>query len=467
MDNPRLPESESALYQRQLIEELVYNDDVYELAKQITDNGYFPVEALIAIDEGGKKIVVEGNRRLAALKLLLDPNKAPDKANIRKFSLLSKKIDADEIKKVKVTIAPSRDEADVFIANKHTPIQGTKKWKRLQQARFYKQRVDAGLTIAQIAKMFSVTEGDIITELRLLTMHSVACALELPDTIATKVKNTREFPATTLQRVYDNREVKKWLGIEFNNHQLQGSVKKDEFVKGYSKIITDISRGYITSRSHNKNDDFKKYLNEIDKYRPNHRSKGKFSCKDFEITEEDIQTNSSSASKSAKTATSKKRTKLIPRGYKCNVSNQRINEIFNELKKLKLVEHRNAIAVLFRCLLEMGLIHFISESGRAKAIVSHYTKKGQKRSRDWFPSLNQMLSYVSQHDTIISNRLNPVAIKAINKLASAQDSIYTTDFLHAFIHNLYIPPEADSLLIFWDQLQPIFDVVLNEPYDGE
>ena len=47
--------------------------DVRELVLSIEASGFFSHEPIIVIQEDGKNVVVEGNRRLAAVKLLLDP----------------------------------------------------------------------------------------------------------------------------------------------------------------------------------------------------------------------------------------------------------------------------------------------------------------------------------------------------------------------------------------------------------
>ena len=76
--NPRIPHSGEDLSQPELIADLVENEKVYDLAKSIADNGYYPIEALIIVQENKEKLVLEGNRRLAALKLLISPEAAPE-----------------------------------------------------------------------------------------------------------------------------------------------------------------------------------------------------------------------------------------------------------------------------------------------------------------------------------------------------------------------------------------------------
>jgi hypothetical protein len=74
-DNPRLAEfalGDKPTHQ-DLLKILWQKVAVDEVAMSIAARGYFPHEPLFVDEEGGKLVVIEGNRRLAAVKLLLDP----------------------------------------------------------------------------------------------------------------------------------------------------------------------------------------------------------------------------------------------------------------------------------------------------------------------------------------------------------------------------------------------------------
>ena len=133
--NPRIPDSGESLSQRDLLADLVQNDKVHELAKSIVENGYYPVEALIIVREHKKKYVVEGNRRLAALKLLLSPETAPEQSWERRFRALANRIDPNAVRKVKVIRAPSREAAAPVIMSRHTRSQ-VERWSPVMQAKF-------------------------------------------------------------------------------------------------------------------------------------------------------------------------------------------------------------------------------------------------------------------------------------------------------------------------------------------
>jgi hypothetical protein len=90
-----------------LIEQLVLHDDVYELAKSIAFNNFFPSEPLVVVREDRKLMVIEGNRRLAACKLLLSPEAAPEDFRDR-FRALAAKVDQNSLRAIPIVIAPSR-----------------------------------------------------------------------------------------------------------------------------------------------------------------------------------------------------------------------------------------------------------------------------------------------------------------------------------------------------------------------
>ena len=72
-DNPRLPAGLDAADQEALIKYFADNYALGELAESMARNGYFDEEPLLTIPDGGGSsnlVTVEGNRRLATLKLL-------------------------------------------------------------------------------------------------------------------------------------------------------------------------------------------------------------------------------------------------------------------------------------------------------------------------------------------------------------------------------------------------------------
>ena len=460
--NPRLPISSRNLTQTDLLSELVAKDDVYELAKTITDKGYMPIESLIVIEESGKKVVVEGNRRLSSLKLLLDPNKISG-AISRKFRALSQKIDTENIKKAKVTIAPSREAANVYIAMKHTRGGGTNKWNHIEQARFYKARYSEGKTISQIAKDFSISNSEVLKELKLLTMYELACELDLPEDIAAKVRDSRHFPSTTLERIYENQDYRGWLSLDFKSESMECKTSRAEFNKGYSRIVTDIALGKITSRSHNDRAAAQEYLKDNKDCKPSPSKKEKFAYSCFAGFKLLSDKKTEKASTPKKKPAPKKSQRLVPNKFTCNTSCNRLNDVFAEFRKMKINESPNTIAIMFRCILEMSLNHYVEKMGYSRTIAQYYRKK-QKKKNDWSPSLNQVVNYLLEQDSIVYGKIEPEVIKSIKNMAKDNSTFYNADMLNAFVHSRFVTAEERVLRGFWEQLEPLFKILLNKEY---
>lgn len=464
--NPRIPDSSEALSQREVLADLVVNDKVLELARSIVDNGYYPVESLIYVEEDGRKYVLEGNRRLAALKLLMSPETAPDKSWERRFRALANRIDPATVRKVKVIKAPSREAAAPVIMSKHTRNQ-VESWSPLMQAKFYRNLVERGLTVDDIALQYSLQVSEITDALQRDAMYTLACSLTLPEDVAKVVQNPREFPVTNLERLYKNPKVTEFLGISFDqNKKLVGNVKAEEFKKGYTKIVTDIATGEIHSRKLNTTSEMQKYLGSFGSQSPDLSKKGSFTA----------ETLAGAAPSRRKTGPAAVATKpaprpkpisraLIPAAVTCDVNNQRINDVFNELKKLPVAQYPNAVALMFRSLLEMSLGYYLDRTGHLAKMVEStraaQEKKKQNLPRDWHPTLTQMLQYVTNKNTGIIANGN--LLKALDKLVSQKKELISVDTLNLFVHNQHLYPNETDLRMFWNQMQGLFEITLVEP----
>ena len=131
--NPRYS-SEKGLPYRNDVEIITFlheTSDLGELLQSISTSGYLDIEPLVVMGEGEKLIVLEGNRRLAALRLLTDrplaascsispPPVPPDKE--------------ETLKKVSVYRMERRSEARDFIGFKH--INGPQRWDSIAKARY-------------------------------------------------------------------------------------------------------------------------------------------------------------------------------------------------------------------------------------------------------------------------------------------------------------------------------------------
>lgn len=121
------------------------------VAKAIAINGYLLNEEPIVCKEGDSYVVLEGNRRVAACKILLNPYKFLTTQRAKELSKYEAIGD-----KIKCNIAPTRRDADALIYNKHTGIP-LQKWDKVSQDAFLVNLLQGeNLSVEQIAYKLSV-----------------------------------------------------------------------------------------------------------------------------------------------------------------------------------------------------------------------------------------------------------------------------------------------------------------------
>lgn len=135
-DNPRLPEKLKHQNDEKVLEYLLLECNLIELMMSIGEKDYFAGEPLMVVPEPdwGGYMVVEGNRRLGALKLLASDDEPPvlagQVAQIRK----SAKFRPTDVPVLEFGV---RDEILTYLGYRH--ITGIKEWDALAKARYLVQ----------------------------------------------------------------------------------------------------------------------------------------------------------------------------------------------------------------------------------------------------------------------------------------------------------------------------------------
>lgn len=149
--NPRLAEYgiDDGLDDNTILDILWDAMDVLELIQSIAASGFFHHEALIVAEENGKNVVIEGNRRLAAVKILLHPTLAKEKGwPVPKISAAIRK-SLDSLP----AIISTREESWRYLGFKH--VNGPAKWGSYAKAMY----------IAEVHRKYSVALEDIASQI--------------------------------------------------------------------------------------------------------------------------------------------------------------------------------------------------------------------------------------------------------------------------------------------------------------
>ena len=219
--NPRLIGEGENASDEFIIGRLYRSADLGELLQSISANGYMDIEPLIVMHEdpqskGGNLIVLEGNRRLAALRLLREPELVSKIKSSEKLPITIPAIgeqQRDTLDSVSVYLVPDREAARSFIGFKH--INGPAKWDAYAKAQFaaewYKLGRDKGIDLESIANAIGDRHSTIkrmVFAIYILEQAKKQDLFDIEDRYTTKLNFSHLY--TALAR----SEYMKYLGLD-------------------------------------------------------------------------------------------------------------------------------------------------------------------------------------------------------------------------------------------------------------
>jgi len=228
-DNPRLSSGQNGAVQQDELARILWNEmAVDEVALSIAANGYFPEEPLIVIPSGPnqkdekkqKYIVVEGNRRLAAIRILREPAlraklKATDIPTINEES-------RSKLDKVPVFVYPDRESVWAYCGFRH--INGTKPWDSFSKAKYVTSvHQSFRVPLAVIAERIGDRHA---TVKRLYRGYRILQYAEEHKLFAMEDRVRNRFYFSHLYTAVDQPEFQVFLGIT-----AEGSLKPDPVPK--------------------------------------------------------------------------------------------------------------------------------------------------------------------------------------------------------------------------------------------
>jgi hypothetical protein len=177
-ENPRLPEEKQGKPEPDILNTLYQNFFLDELAESMSKNGYFDEEPLVGIpqklprnlrqadphsqefkdfiESGSTQFtVVEGNRRLATGKLLLD-GALREQVRIKHWPVLSDEV-AEDLRELPVIVYRTRVEIVPYLGVRH--IIGIQKWESYPKARYIAKMVEEGRSVNEVSELIGDKQG--------------------------------------------------------------------------------------------------------------------------------------------------------------------------------------------------------------------------------------------------------------------------------------------------------------------
>jgi hypothetical protein len=398
------------------------------LAEHIVENGLDPTTLMAVVptsDRRRRYTVIEGNRRLLAIKALETPalvNPVLTPSEQRKLVKLSERYADEPIDTINCVLFDDEDEAQIWIRTRHTGANegaGLVEWNSDEKDRYearHGRRGAAGQIIDFIDK---VTGGS----------------------------DSKAKIITNVGRVTKTKVGQEVLGIEVVNGKVRSRYPVNEVAKGLSRLVNDLRAGAITSRDIYTAEDIADYLA---KYRPAEKPNPKKALPE-PVELDDLAAGITTpappkpARRPKKGTGGRGRTVLIPSTCTLNINPPRINAIYVELSRLDVDDFPNAGSVLLRVFLELSVDHYI-ETEKVKLA---------KAARD--TPLAKRLKEVAAH---LHNRgaIPEKLLRAIEKVANNRDVISaSTVTFNQYVHNEYVHPKPSELRTAWDELQPFME----------
>lgn len=232
--------------QPDIMRDIFVNGDAFSLVEGIIKVGYLTHETPVVIKRTGRTIVVEGNRRLAALKAIQNPYLVPE-FQARITALAKDFSGRDALRVVRVKKAPNQDQANQLIAAIHTSNIRSR-WKPARQAAFFQAQVDAGKTLPVLLAEYPMSSvRRFVKASQLLNKFK---DVQYRDPSLSDFVRSAKFPTTTLARIYESAEFNRVLGIDMRpNGTIRMSITEARFKRVATRIIEGMKTGELTART--------------------------------------------------------------------------------------------------------------------------------------------------------------------------------------------------------------------------
>lgn len=429
--NPRV---EPAAAQRDEMQKLL--DDQKEriafLAEDIIANGISPIDIALVTPskiEADKYIVLEGNRRLLALKILNNPRVLGDltvSPSVRKrLEAAAEVLKANPIRSLLCAEVPERRAGQHWINLRHTGENkgaGVVQWEGVATSRF------RGEDPALQAIEFLLRSGALSKEDREL------------------VGNIR-FPITTLRRLLETRGVKDLLGIEVKERKLLSGLPPAELLKPLKRIALDLARGEVTVTDLKLKGQQIAYVNKFPlSDRADLRKAGSMRPVQ-DIPADEFGKKDDEDRKKRNVAPDRKT--LVPRTTKIAIGEPKINEIYHELRQLKVEDTPHACAVLLRVFLELCTDRYCEANG----IPIQSDKGGHKHD---IPLAKKVQDAI---DHMIAGGGKKGQFQGLRRGIQQEHSPLSAALLNGYVHNRFTKPSPRELRNAWDHAEPYFQQV--------
>jgi len=435
----RNPRHDTLSDQTETLREIIRDQKgkLIKLIQDIIDNGIDPSALIIAVPSEDIKnmfIVLEGNRRVAALKLLSAPAMATlgtDNKTIDKIKSFSKTYNLNPIEALTCVVFKQREDANHWIELRHTGEnegRGLVTWRAKEKARF------------------NQIQGNLFPALQVVEFVKKNANLNEKD-----LENLKRPNISSIQRLMSDPYIRETLGIDITDGYVSTNLPPSEIINGLTKIVMDFATGSKTVDDIRRKDNRTEYISEFTRELlpdttitpiTTWRLQSQVAPITPRIPPSKTISRSTEGKRSVPLSTSRRT--LIPISCKLSIKKApRLNTIYRELRSLEVKGFENACAITFRVFLELSVKHYAEK----------YTIEFNEKEK-LVNIIKKVANYMKSNNLMSDNQLKPIHVACANP-----HKLISTHTLNAYVHNPNLAPKADDLKLTWDDFEKFFEII--------
>ncbi|MHB1439981.1 MAG: ParB N-terminal domain-containing protein [Cuniculiplasma sp.] len=447
---------------------LFQEEKIMEMAQSIVSrNGLYPHEFMIVVKEDGKNIVMEGNRRVLAIRCLLDASFVPLEYRTefkRAVGRVNEELKS-KISKVRAVFM-SRDDALKIVADKHSDIS-YRKWSLLSQWRFMRERFfSSDLDINKTIEFLDPERPtDVPNGIKFINLIEYVRGLRFwdEDGLRVDIEKNRIEP-TRLTRALGYTDVVNALHLSFDEKfevAIQSGTDKGAFdwvLFNFAKSALIDSDEWANINTRSSKDEivslvqswYKEYSekNKEPSSKEGQNSKESGNSKEGNIDPEKNK-NGKGTTKEPDDKTQKAKGKNPVKYFsdlKCTVEDQRLKRLTKELTKITMTQFPAAAIMLTRSLIESTLIYQIEKKDLKNEYHNYKGKDGLKKILNF--SINSKARLFKDP-------------KSANGLEYLENTKYK-DFMDDIVHSKWIDPTDSDIASIAGKIRELLKAILTD-----
>ena len=450
--------------QDDIINYLLKNENALEIVKSIYENkDFFEDSFCYVLEQNGRYIVKEGNRRIAALKALAEPSKYLTDLKFERFFVNS----------VNCLIYNDVKALNEKIFNRHTQIE-VKSWSRLAQGAAIQEYLNKGGKLSDLKYI-----KDYKNVYRLFKLWEATNQIDSEYSNKFKSLLIEGKRAAIIERFFGREDLLIKMGFSFNKN-LSIDISNmnvftnsiDAFIKWLNPLNTITAHhinkntiqgyfdevfsqnGYVSPQTNlfdsaeiNKSPVKTEEDNIIEKSLENDKSFKNDELKNSNKISDNYTERNSSGVRIKENKSLLDRTTLFPTNFKLKIPKSRINDIYLEMKDLSDNNQKESFAIMTRIFLE-----FTVDDYGDKNIPTYKDKRENSNNFKLRARIICVAENMHSNDLLSDKELN-----AIKTTIDNEKSPVKIEALNQYVHNSKFSPDESSLKVLWDNIRPLFE----------